>query len=278
MFGHSFIQKDIALFKQNLSALETLNKKHKLYSKVGSHAHTGTHTHTHRHAHTHTHTQVQFREHMLHPLLRILVEALVTRSHDLLQEEICLSVYSMAAVHFPSYHQQFVLQYLSSVEGLSDTHRSILAQQYKMVEVGQCIPPCVSGQVVSFWVVTAGSPLICAKSTAVRERPRLLHHSQPQCPRRLRKTQLTTRFCSPFYSPVNFYRRARQTFCGPAPLCNDVIAGACACMLDWRPTRDWNATFCSVIVYRQTDLAWCVYTRSRVHYVGTGRLERSEIV
>ena len=34
-FGHSFLQKDIALFKQNLSALETLNKKHKLYSKVG---------------------------------------------------------------------------------------------------------------------------------------------------------------------------------------------------------------------------------------------------
>jgi hypothetical protein len=109
-FGQSFLQKDIALFKQNLSALETLNKKHKLYSKV------------------------QFREHMLHPLLRVLLEALVNKSHNLLQEEICLGVYSMAAVHFPSYHQQFILQYLSSVEGLSDTHRSLLAQQYKMVE------------------------------------------------------------------------------------------------------------------------------------------------
>jgi adenylate kinase family enzyme len=32
-FGHSFLQKDITLFKQNLSSLETLNKKHKLYSK-----------------------------------------------------------------------------------------------------------------------------------------------------------------------------------------------------------------------------------------------------
>ena len=73
---------------------------------------------------------------MLHPLLRVLVEALVSKSHNLLQEEMCLSVYSMAAVHFPSYHQQFVLQYLSGVEGLADTHRSILAQQYKMVEVG----------------------------------------------------------------------------------------------------------------------------------------------
>ena len=35
-FGQSFLQKDISLFKQNLSALETLNKKHKLYSKVSS--------------------------------------------------------------------------------------------------------------------------------------------------------------------------------------------------------------------------------------------------
>lgn len=33
-FGQSFLQKDISLFRQNLSSLETLNKKHKLYSKV----------------------------------------------------------------------------------------------------------------------------------------------------------------------------------------------------------------------------------------------------
>ena len=79
--------------------------------------------------------QVQFRDHMLHPLLRVLLEALVSKSHSLLQEEICLGVHSMAAVHFPSYHQQFILHYLSTVEGLSDTHRSLLAQQYKMVEV-----------------------------------------------------------------------------------------------------------------------------------------------
>lgn len=72
---------------------------------------------------------------MLHPLLRVLVEALVNKTHNLLQEEICLGIYSMAAVHFPSYHQQFVLHYLSTVEGLSDSHRSLLAHQYKMVEV-----------------------------------------------------------------------------------------------------------------------------------------------
>ena len=43
-----------------------------------------------------------------------------------------VSMYSMATVHFQSYHQQFDL---SEIEGLSDTQRSLLAQQYKIVEV-----------------------------------------------------------------------------------------------------------------------------------------------
>ena len=34
-FGNSFLQSDITIFKQNLLALEALNTKHKLYSKVG---------------------------------------------------------------------------------------------------------------------------------------------------------------------------------------------------------------------------------------------------
>lgn len=34
MFGNSFLRPDIILFKQNLCYLETLNTKHKLYSKV----------------------------------------------------------------------------------------------------------------------------------------------------------------------------------------------------------------------------------------------------
>ena len=33
-FGHSFLQSDITVFKQNLAALEILHSKHKLYSKV----------------------------------------------------------------------------------------------------------------------------------------------------------------------------------------------------------------------------------------------------
>jgi hypothetical protein len=33
-FGQSFLQPDIAIFKQNLEALESLNSKWKLYQKV----------------------------------------------------------------------------------------------------------------------------------------------------------------------------------------------------------------------------------------------------
>ncbi len=51
-FGASFLQSDLAVFKQNLTALESLNTKHKLYSRVSKH----THTHTHARTHTHTHT------------------------------------------------------------------------------------------------------------------------------------------------------------------------------------------------------------------------------
>ena len=51
-FGASFLQSDLAVFKQNLTALESLNTKHKLYSRVSKHTHTRTHARTHTHAHT----------------------------------------------------------------------------------------------------------------------------------------------------------------------------------------------------------------------------------
>jgi len=110
-FGHSFLQEDIAVFKQNLVALETLNSKHKLYSKI------------------------QFRSCMLYPFLQILLHALVQKSHDLLQEEICSSIYSMAAVDFAAYHQQFLPKFLASIqEELSGSQQAELVKNYKMVE------------------------------------------------------------------------------------------------------------------------------------------------
>jgi len=73
---------------------------------------------------------------MLYPFLQILLHALVQKSHDLLQEEICSSIYSMAAVDFAAYHQQFLPKFLASIqEELSGSQQAELVKNYKMVEV-----------------------------------------------------------------------------------------------------------------------------------------------
>ena len=73
---------------------------------------------------------------MLYPFLQILLHTLVQKSHDLLQEEICSSIYSMAAVDFAAYHQQFLPKFLASIqEELSGSQQAELVKNYKMVEV-----------------------------------------------------------------------------------------------------------------------------------------------
>ena len=44
-------------------------------------------------------------------------------------------MYSMAAVDFAYYHREFLVKFLASVEGLSDTQQTSLMQNYKTVEV-----------------------------------------------------------------------------------------------------------------------------------------------
>uniref|UniRef100_A0ACB8FLN7 Exportin-6 n=1 Tax=Sphaerodactylus townsendi TaxID=933632 RepID=A0ACB8FLN7_9SAUR len=77
-FGQSFLQPDIHLFKQNLFFLETLNTKQKLYHKK------------------------VFRTTMLFQFVNVLLQVLVHKSHDLLQEEIGIAVYNMASVDLSS--------------------------------------------------------------------------------------------------------------------------------------------------------------------------------
>ena len=79
--------------------------------------------------------QVQFSSCMLYPFLQLLMQVLVQKSHDLLQEEICSSIYSMAAVNFTTYHQQFLPKFLTSVGGVSSEQQQQLVANYKMVEV-----------------------------------------------------------------------------------------------------------------------------------------------
>ncbi|XP_015764483.1 PREDICTED: exportin-6-like [Acropora digitifera] len=96
-FGQSFLQPDIAIFKQNLEALENLNSKCKLYQKT------------------------IFKNSMLLQFVNVLLQALVYRSHDLLQEEITITLYNMAAVDFESFYSIFLPQFLGGCEGLTDS-------------------------------------------------------------------------------------------------------------------------------------------------------------
>lgn len=106
-FGHSFLQPDISIFQQNLEALENLNRKCKLYYKA------------------------IFKQVMLGQFLNVLIQTLIHKSHDLLQEEICITVYNMASVEFDTFFTTFIPQFLQNCEGLDDNQKSILSQNFK---------------------------------------------------------------------------------------------------------------------------------------------------
>ncbi|KAK3797258.1 hypothetical protein RRG08_030482 [Elysia crispata] len=107
-YGQSFLQTDISIFRQNLESLEALHLKWKLYSKR------------------------IFREVMIHQFLKVLLQVLVQKSHDLLQEEIVISVYNMAAVDFDAFFSDFLPSFLTSVEGIDDGQKTILAENFQI--------------------------------------------------------------------------------------------------------------------------------------------------
>ncbi|XP_064607184.1 exportin-6-like [Liolophura sinensis] len=109
-FGQSFLQPDIAIFKQNLESLENLNEKWKLYQKK------------------------LFREQMLSQFLSVLIQVLIHKSHDLLQEEITMTVYNMAAVDFTGFYDSFLTQFLSICDNLDSNQRTVLSQNFKIVQ------------------------------------------------------------------------------------------------------------------------------------------------
>ncbi|KAG9470639.1 hypothetical protein GDO78_017129 [Eleutherodactylus coqui] len=107
-FGQSFLQPDIHLFKQNLGYLETLNSKHKLYHKK------------------------LFRAMMLPQFVSVLLQVLIHKSHDLLQEEIGIAVYNMASVDFSTFFSAFLPEFLAGCQGLDSGQKNVLARNFKM--------------------------------------------------------------------------------------------------------------------------------------------------
>ena len=107
VFGHSFCQTDISIFRQNVFALEQLNVKWRLYSKP------------------------IFKETLLADFLSVYLRALIAKSHHLLKEEIGTAIYNMGSTDFPVFFQKFLPQFLSGVENLDDNQRQILAETFR---------------------------------------------------------------------------------------------------------------------------------------------------
>ncbi|XP_044160267.1 LOW QUALITY PROTEIN: exportin-6 [Bufo gargarizans] len=107
-FGQSFLQPDIHVFKQNLGYLETLNSKHKLYHKK------------------------LFRAMMLPQFVSVLLQVLIHKSHDLLQEEIGIAVYNMASVDFSTFFSAFLPEFLAGCQGIESGQKNVLARNFKI--------------------------------------------------------------------------------------------------------------------------------------------------
>uniref|UniRef100_A0A8D0CE85 Exportin 6 n=1 Tax=Scleropages formosus TaxID=113540 RepID=A0A8D0CE85_SCLFO len=107
-FGQSFLEPDIHVFKQNLLYLESLNSKHKLYHKK------------------------LFRSSMLFQFINVLLQVLVHRSHELLQDEIALAVYNMASVDFDAFYSAFLPEFLNGCQGVDGNQRGVLGRNFKM--------------------------------------------------------------------------------------------------------------------------------------------------
>ncbi|KAK3089908.1 hypothetical protein FSP39_007563 [Pinctada imbricata] len=107
-YGQSFLQPDLAVFKHNLESLESINSKWKLYHKP------------------------IFQNLMLFQFLNVLIQVLVHKSHDLLQEEIVVSVYNMASVDFDRFYAEFLPHFLSQVDRLDSNQKAVLAQNFEM--------------------------------------------------------------------------------------------------------------------------------------------------
>ena len=74
--------------------------------------------------------QIIFKDSMLLQFVNVLLQALVYRSHDLLQEEITITLYNMAAVDFDSFYSVFLPQFLGGCDGLTDTQKADLGKNF----------------------------------------------------------------------------------------------------------------------------------------------------
>ena len=80
---------------------------------------------------------------MLFHFLNVLLQVLVRRSHDLLQEEIAIALYNMASADFDKFYQRFLPEFLTGCEGLYAEQKAELSKSFKMDKVGGDVVWCV---------------------------------------------------------------------------------------------------------------------------------------
>ncbi len=76
---------------------------------------------------------------MMNQFLNVLLQVLIHKSHDLLQEEIISTVYNMASVDFDGFHSAFLPQFLRMCEGIDDRQRGMLVSNFNIEKVC-CFP------------------------------------------------------------------------------------------------------------------------------------------
>lgn len=95
-----------------------------------------------------------FRTTMLFQFVNVLLQVLVHKSHDLLQEEIGIAIYNMASVDFDGFFAAFLPEFLTSCDGVDANQKNVLGRNFKMDRVrkekvqakkeGKCGPSSVA--------------------------------------------------------------------------------------------------------------------------------------
>jgi hypothetical protein len=60
---------------------------------------------------------------MLFQFVNVLLQVLVHKSHDLLQEEIGIAIYNMASVDFEGFFSAFLPEFLTGCDGVTPTRK-----------------------------------------------------------------------------------------------------------------------------------------------------------
>lgn len=72
---------------------------------------------------------------MLFHFINVLLQVLLHKSHDLLQEEITVAIYNMASVDFDAFYSAFMPEFLNGCQGVDTNQRAVLARNFKLERV-----------------------------------------------------------------------------------------------------------------------------------------------